>query len=44
MVHKLEIKMTVFRDVAPCSLVKFADVSEVSSRAIRPDDGGNEHF
>jgi hypothetical protein len=40
------IKMTAFWGIAPCSLVKVTDVSEVHTAAIifRPDDEGSKHL
>jgi hypothetical protein len=42
------MKMAVFWDVTPCSLVELYDVSELLAasiiRAMSPDDGGNKHL
>jgi hypothetical protein len=38
------MKITVFWDVAPCSLVEIDLVSEVLTAMNRPDDGGSKHF
>jgi hypothetical protein len=47
------MKMTVFWDVTPCSLVEIKDISEVLTASIiraiskdeyRPDDGGDKRL
>jgi hypothetical protein len=40
----LGLKIAVFWIVAPCSLVKFTDVSGVLAASITPDDGGSKHI